>query len=190
MATKKKMLITQAEYSRRRGCSKPYISKLVSQGIITLTDGMVDPEAADSQIADYSAQMHPKEGEDSHSLAEWRRRELKVKCALKQLELDEEKNKMINAEELKTEFAKLFVDIKTTLRGIPSKAAGELYHMAKNAKSDREGMAAIATLLLREIDEALTALSQWQPKSNKKGGGKGKKIGPTRGGRGMEPGIN
>lgn len=171
MATKKKTLITMAEYSRRRGCSKPYISKLVAQGIVSLTDGMIDPEAADSQIANFSAQMHPKEGEDSHSLAEWRRRELKVKCALKQLEWDESRGKLVDAEELKAEFARLFTDIKTTLRAIPSKAAGSLVHMARNAKTDREGMAAVSTLLLKEIDASLTELSRWQPK-NPKGGKK------------------
>lgn len=175
MATKKKALITMAEYSRQRGCSKPYISKLVAQGVITLTDGMVDPEAADSQIADYAAQMHPKGEKGEQSLAEWRRRELKVKCALKQMELDTERGLLVDAEELKAELARLFIDIKSILRAIPSKTAGELVHMARNAKTDREGMAAVSTLLLKEIDAALTTLSQW---------GKQKKGGNTKGGKG------
>lgn len=171
MATKK-TLITMAEYSRKRGCSRPYITKLVQQGIVTLTDGMVDPVAADLQIADYSAQLHDKGATepDDDSLASWRKKELQAKTALKQLQLDEERGLLVNAEELKAELARLFIDIKSILRSLPSKTAGEIYHMARNAKTDREGMAAVSTLLLRGIDEALTELSKWQP--TKKGGGK------------------
>lgn len=173
MATKK-ILITMAEYSRRRGCSRPYITKLVQQGVVSLTQGMIDPVSADLQIAAFSAQLHDKGATgqpDDDSLASWRKRELQAKTALRQLQLDEETGKLVNAEELKTVFARLFTDVKTTLRAIPSKAAGELVHLARNAKSDREGMAAVSTLLLKEIDASLTELSQWkgQPK-NPKGG--------------------
>lgn len=45
------MLITQAEYARRRGCSKQAVSKAVKAGRLTLIDGMIDPEIADRQWA-------------------------------------------------------------------------------------------------------------------------------------------
>ncbi|MEW6169876.1 MAG: hypothetical protein AB1651_19660 [Pseudomonadota bacterium] len=44
-------LITQAEYARRRGCSKQAVSKAVKAGRLTLIDGLVDPELADREWA-------------------------------------------------------------------------------------------------------------------------------------------
>lgn len=44
-------LITQAEYARRRGCSKQAVSKAVKAGRLTLIDGLIDPEIADREWA-------------------------------------------------------------------------------------------------------------------------------------------
>ena len=44
-------LISQAEYARRRGCSKQAVSKAVKAGRLTLIDGLVDPEIADREWA-------------------------------------------------------------------------------------------------------------------------------------------
>lgn len=41
-----KPLISQAEWARQQGFSKPYVSKLVKTGKIVLVDGKVDPEDA------------------------------------------------------------------------------------------------------------------------------------------------
>lgn len=43
-------LITQAEFSRQIGVSKPYIHKLVKKGIIRLRDGKVDTEQAQAAM--------------------------------------------------------------------------------------------------------------------------------------------
>lgn len=176
--------VSQSEYARQRGVTPGYINKLVKQGVLKLQDGKLDPVQADEDLKAYASQLHDSPGPkavgqpDDDSLASWRKRELQVKTAIRQIQLDEENGKLINAEELKTGLAQLFTSVKTILRAIPSKVAGELYHLSKNAPSDRAGMAAISTLLLKEIDEALTELSRWQHKSTKKGGAKGKKIGP------------
>jgi len=37
------MLITQAEWARRRGFSCQYVGRLVKRGVVRLTDGKVDP---------------------------------------------------------------------------------------------------------------------------------------------------
>jgi len=41
-----KRLLTKAEWARERGCSKPYVSKLIATGKIALIDGKIDPEDA------------------------------------------------------------------------------------------------------------------------------------------------
>ena len=37
------MLITQAEWARRHGFSRQYVSRLVKQGIVRLSNGQIDP---------------------------------------------------------------------------------------------------------------------------------------------------
>ena len=45
------MLITQAEWARRRGFSRQYVGRLVKRGVVRLTDGKVDPAQADAALA-------------------------------------------------------------------------------------------------------------------------------------------
>lgn len=50
------MLISQAEFARRRGFSRQYVSRLVRQGVVRLVDGKLDPLEADAALA---AQREP-----------------------------------------------------------------------------------------------------------------------------------
>ena len=45
------MLISQAEWARRHGFSRQYVSKLIASGVIRLVDGRIDPEMADRALA-------------------------------------------------------------------------------------------------------------------------------------------
>ena len=45
------MLISQAEWARRRGFSRQYVGRLVKRGVVRLVDGKLDPEAADAALA-------------------------------------------------------------------------------------------------------------------------------------------
>jgi len=45
------MLITQAEWARRRGFSRQYVGRLVKRGVVRLIDGKVDPAQADAALA-------------------------------------------------------------------------------------------------------------------------------------------
>lgn len=45
------MLITQAEWARRHGFSRQYVSRLVKQGIVRVSDGRIDPAQADAALA-------------------------------------------------------------------------------------------------------------------------------------------
>lgn len=44
------MLVSQAEWARRRGFSRQYVSKLVATGVVRLVDGLIDPEVADRAL--------------------------------------------------------------------------------------------------------------------------------------------
>ncbi len=45
------MLVSQAEWARRHGFSRQYVSKLIATGVIRLVDGKIDPELADHALA-------------------------------------------------------------------------------------------------------------------------------------------
>jgi hypothetical protein len=45
------MLVSQAEYARRRGVSRQYIGQMVAKGVIRLTDRKVDPDQANVALA-------------------------------------------------------------------------------------------------------------------------------------------
>ncbi len=45
------MLISQAEWARRRGVSRQYVSRLVKRGVVRLVEGKVDPAQADAALA-------------------------------------------------------------------------------------------------------------------------------------------
>ena len=45
------MLITQAEWARRHGFSRQYVSRLVVRGAVRLVDGKIDPAQADAALA-------------------------------------------------------------------------------------------------------------------------------------------
>jgi len=167
---RKKELISQAEYARRRGVTPPRISHLVKSGVIILEDGKVNPEQADAAI---EATINPgyakrpgrpaKGGADTARLSytEAATLEKKFSAALKKLDLEEREGTLINAAELQRELMALFATIKKRLRAIPSKTAPEVYGLAKAAKTQRAGCAKINRRLLAEIDDALLELSQW-----------------------------
>lgn len=46
----KSRLVSQSEYARRKGVSKQFISRLIQKGVISLTDGKIDPMQADKQF--------------------------------------------------------------------------------------------------------------------------------------------
>jgi len=168
---RKKQLITQAEYARRRGVTAPRISHLVKSGVIVLEDGKVNVEQADQaieQAINPAYQKRPgrpaKGGADTSRLSYTQAATLEKKfsAALKKLDLEEREGTLINAEELRRELMALFATIKKRLRAIPSKITPEVFGLAKAAKGQRAGCAKINKRLLSEIDDALQELSEYK----------------------------
>ena len=72
-------LLTQSEYARHRGVTKQYISGLVKQGRITLTNGKIAPDLADQQIKEQSDISHPKNRPaDSESTINYKKARLRT----------------------------------------------------------------------------------------------------------------
>lgn len=77
---------------------------------------------------------------------------------LKRLEIE---GKLLNAEELKLEFAKLFTDIKTHLLAVRHKCSQEITHILISGKTELEVRLEINKILEKEHYGALVELSQW-----------------------------
>lgn len=90
-----------------------------------------------------------------------------AKAGLRQLELQEKKGKLINADETKRNLQHLFTTIKTRIRAIPNKTAQEVTHMVK-AKTGRSLTAAVQEIIRKETDEALIELSRYKVPGGKK----------------------
>lgn len=122
-------LLTQAAYARQRGCSPPYIHKLVKAGIIKLKKGKVSSKQANRAIAEYADASRDDGKKDSGpeatqgpakgSIADFRSKELQIKVALKNLEYkekmgllvrqsDEKEKGFVAAANLKDSFFNLF----------------------------------------------------------------------------------
>ena len=84
-----------------------------------------------------------------------------ITASLKKIELEEKRGQMINAEELKAEFAKLFVDIKTRIRAIGPKIAQEVAHLKLNSRNEKSVTVDVQKIIMAECDEALKELSNW-----------------------------
>lgn len=181
-------LLNQAAYAKHRGVSAMAISKLVKQGLITTKDGKIDPVKADEEL---KANLHPSHVKSSPengkkggrpkgihtprtpsqpsgqpqdhgaSFASSRAAKEFIVASLKKLDLEERRGQMINAEELKSEFAKLFVDIKTRIRAVGPKIAQEVAHLKLNSRNEKSVTVDCQKIIMAECDEALKELSNW-----------------------------
>lgn len=184
-------LLNQTQYAKHRGVSAMAISKLVKQGLITTKNGKIDPVKADKELAANLHPSHVKSSPENGkkggrpkgihtprtpsqpspppgqpqdhgaSFASSRAAKEFIVASLKKLDLEERRGQMINAEELKTEFAKLFVDIKTRIRAIGPKISQEIAHLKLNSKNDKTVTVDCQKIIMAECDEALKELSNW-----------------------------
>ena len=78
------------------------------------------------------------------------------------MENEEKKKSLVNADDVRRELAKAFTDVKTRIRSIAPKSAQAIAHMKMDKKSERELIAAIQTVLQKEHDECLEELAKWK----------------------------
>lgn len=184
-------LINKSAYAKHRGVSPEMVSKYVKQGLITVKNGKIDPIQADKELEANLHPSHvtsspengkkggrPKGGgkpripsasslppgqsqDHGASFASSRAAKEFITASLKKLDLEERRGQMINAEDLKAEFAKLFVDIKTRIRAIASKIAQEVAHLKLNSRNEKSVTVDVQKIIMAECDEALKELSNW-----------------------------
>ena len=101
--------MTQAAYARARNLSQAYVSGLCSKGVIKKNLKRIDPVQADAAIADFAdpaCDSHRKGGEllaltkpVKGTIHYWRKEDLKLKAALRQLEHDERIGLLVRKED-------------------------------------------------------------------------------------------
>ncbi|OGP64678.1 MAG: hypothetical protein A3K22_04975, partial [Deltaproteobacteria bacterium RBG_16_42_7] len=158
-------------YAAKRKVSPQYVSKLCKEGVLQLVNGKIDPELADRQISDFTAQIHESPGPKAKgpvsddSLASWRKRELQVKTGLKKLEYERERGLLINKDELLFSLKDLFLGIRGQILSIPTKLKVEMIQTVEkgcNVKVPLDVQSKLTAIMHKECQDVLLALSTWQ----------------------------
>lgn len=158
------MRVTRGELAKKLKVSRQRIHAMEKAGLIGADGyGKIDLDEAIKAIADnYDPARGGKQGATREgSFYEARTRKEAALANLREIEFAEKRGELVNAADMKRELARLFVSMKTRLRAIPSKNAQAIAHLKMEIKSARDLMAAIQTLLLKDIDEALEEISHW-----------------------------
>ena len=155
-------LITQAEFARQQGFSKPYITKLVKKGVITLKDGKIDPKQALQSMANNAApstaireidsgELFPaptgKKPGQGISYVDARTMREAFRAKLAKLEYEEKTGKLTDASKVKDDAFKAGRILRDELLGIPDRIADLL--------SAEDNPLIIKNLLLEELESAL-----------------------------------
>jgi hypothetical protein len=166
-------LVTMAEYSRIRGCTRAAVTLAAKRGQIHLVDGMVDPLDADKTwpktsgpkssnngngtgvqtSAPPSASPPANEEQRPKDLDYWdeRANHERIKARLAELELAQQEGKLLNAEDVERDIYEGYRVVRDSLLNVPDRAAS-----ACAAEKDEE---AIRRLLDSLIRQALTELN-------------------------------
>lgn len=152
--TTTKALISQSAYAKRRGCTPQYINKMIKKGTLTLIDGKIDPEKADAQL---HAAAHPGHnakngtGDKPKNYYTALTEHTEYKAALARLDYEQKCGRLISAEQLELEAARVGKAVRDSLLNIPKRLAGELA-----GETDQHR---IMVILTDEIHRALEALN-------------------------------
>lgn len=154
-------LITQAEFARQQGFSKPYVCKLVKQGIVVLEDGKVNREQAELALA---AQRNPdlplrRSGMSSSDAGDLNRQYLEAKVErehenikLLRAKANAEVGKLVDVESVKKEAFTMARKVRDGLLNLPDRLAA----MFASNSDEKE----IHNLLTKEINFVLEELSK------------------------------
>lgn len=121
-----------ADYARRRGCSRPYISKKVADGTIhgaALTpDRRIIPSLADAQLEAAADPAHaaPLLASSDVSYARERARREAAMAERAEIELRARKGELLARKDVDAAVADAFAEVKNRLLSIPIDHAAEL----------------------------------------------------------------
>ena len=150
-------LISQAEFARRQGFSRAYVTKLINKGIVRLINKKVDSEQAIKamkETADPAAQMRELDKPDAASevvgYAKARTMREAYRAQLAKLEYEEKSGKLTEAAKVKQDAFKSSRIIRDELLSIPERLADLL--------AAEDSPEKVQKLLLTEIEAALNRL--------------------------------
>lgn len=169
-------LLTQAEYAKRRGCSKVAVHKAVKAGRISLTDdGKIDPVKADAQWSANSraragsepsaapapqaplppAAKNPIEPAEVPTYQESRARREAAEAELAEIKLQQLLGTLIDAAAVKAEWAKQVAAVREGLLNIPARLAPVLAAEADVSKVQASLDAELRNVLAQFVGEAV-----------------------------------
>lgn len=188
--TSGKKYMTQVAYAEARNVKPPRITVLKREGVVIFVDGihkgkahkLIDVKATDKAIKESQDEARndyrkfsdgstpkpedktPKDSKKELTYKEATTKEKVYKAKLAELEYNEKKGVLVNAEDVKKVWTDHVISTKTRLRSIPTKTAQEIthaiLHSKKNSKkNERELIATVQGIMQQEIDEVLRAVA-------------------------------
>lgn len=163
-------LVSQAEYSRRRGCTEGAVRRAVRDGRISLIDGRIDPVAADAQWARNTrvrvgsratddanlqgAGQSDSGAERDDSSTYWSAKATReaAEAAIAQLRLAEMQGELMRVPDARAAWQKTIAGLRESLLQLPSRVVPLLVADTAPAAMDR--------ILRDEIIAALAVLSE------------------------------
>jgi hypothetical protein len=149
--------MSQAEYARRRGKSRQYISRLAKAGVLVLSNAKVDVAASDAVLDDRpertseAATATPLDaGPQTTSYAQAKLADMVFRAKLRKLEYEVRQGKLIEAEVVKTRWAAILVELKERILALSDKLAPELTALTEERQ--------VREVLKREMHALLNAL--------------------------------
>ena len=144
-------LMTMAEYSRHRGVSKAYTSKLYHKGVLIMARGMVNSEATDAVLDGKPAPGRP-DSAPAHTLTEARREFELLKIARAKVLLRKLEGGLLEAEQVRFAVLDMALRARESFLGVAGDLCDALAATADPIKC-RE-------MIDERVREALTILSR------------------------------
>ncbi len=147
--SKRRRLVTQAEYARHRGVGSGAVSKAVKSGRITLIDGLIDPEVADIQWKKNTDQAqaarahgNKRDGGDQGGSAaadymEWKGKREKAEALRAMQNQEREAGNLYYKDEIDRGARTVGRQLRDQLLAVPSRVAAELATLTDAGQIER-----------------------------------------------------
>ncbi len=123
-------LVSQSEYARHRRKSRQYIGRLAKAGVLVMHGGLVDVAASDSVLDDRPERITEPppapEPQPGASYGQAKLADMVFRAKLRRLEFETRQGKLVEAEDVKTRWASILVELKERILAVPDKLAPEV----------------------------------------------------------------
>lgn len=155
--------LTKTEYAKLRGCTGPYIWKLIKRGQLyppaVRSDGMIDVAAADAMLGPAVPALKPLVAEkpvvtpeptelDPSSYAANRARREAANARIAELELDELNGELVRRDVVEREIADQIGGLREAIMMVPREIAGQCALLGDERKIEAAITAALKRVLM------------------------------------------